>query len=101
MLFTTGYRGRSCRGRSETCPYVGVYKNYNEMDVIRHDDKCIQNHVFIMVNQILPARCDDTAVIIQNHLAILNLSQNRLTTLHTNRYKIGTFTAVIVSFQAD
>jgi len=61
------------------------------MDVIGHDDKIIQDDVFIMIWQVIPRELNDLPQFIQYHLFTHDLAKQRRTVFGDDGNEITTF----------
>ncbi len=74
---------------------------HNDMDMIRHDDPCVQRYFpayFLGSQQFL---FYDFAVRVQHHLPVGHTAEQTQPVLGTNGYAIRAFARIIVGRQAD
>jgi len=60
------------------------------MDMIRHNKKLIQNHVPIMIGQIIPGVLDYLPQFVRNHLPINDLPEQTFPLVGADRDEIAT-----------
>jgi hypothetical protein len=90
------------RGGFQTRPYVvGMMKNDDAMDMVRHDDESIETNMSVMGQQIVPTGNDYCADIIGHHLTVNDFTEGAFPLLRAHRHEIGSRLIVIVVLQPD
>ena len=105
-LFDGGVMGRRWGlGHGMPCPYIiggGVMGNHQDaVDMVWHDDECIQLDMREMVRYVRPTLVCDATRIVQPHLARHHLAEQTQPVLGTDGHKIRPRLRVIVFGQAN
>jgi len=69
--------------------------------MVWHDTEFIQNHMWVMLGQIIPGVLYNFPQLIQNHLTTHNLPQQTFALMCASRDEIGPGMGIIVSLEAD
>ena len=85
------------RGGFQTRPY----NDDNSVNMIWHNNKCIQFHIRVMIWQIIPNAVHDSPCIVQSHFPSHHLAEQARTVMRANGDKIRPDLRIIVSLDAD
>ena len=82
-------------------PYHGLFNHENTVNVIRHNDECIERNMWVMFRNFIPTLLSDISGIIQPHLPVFDFTKQVFSVLRTNRNEIRAVLGIIISAQSD
>ncbi len=82
-------------------PYHGLFNHENTVNVIRHNDECIERNMWVMFRNFIPTLLSDISGIIQPHLPVFDFTKQMFSVLRANRHKIRAVSGIIISAQSD